>query len=273
MPRTILSSWFKKDYPFKNLPANCTIAVDLPGNFGTEPNIFIQVEPEIICNQEAYLIANHHRYQKIYTYNPKILAACKNAVKYYYGTKWLEPHLYLQNDTSRKKFQISNLAGIKKLNNAPGHILRQVIHHSQVRLQSAISAPITFFRSSRQGEPIKDYGNNPIIGDHKDVLFAEYQYAFIVENHRSNNYFTEKLVDCLLMHTIPIYYGAPNIAENFNTTGWIIIETGSPKEHIEKLSTLDPNHYAKHAAVIEENYHKALFYSDLYANIDNGVPV
>lgn len=270
MPRTVLSSWFQKDYPFKNLPADCTIIVDIPGQFGAEPNIFIQVEPEIICQQEAYLIANHHRYYKIYTYNEKVLAACKNAVKYYYGTKWLEPHLYLQNDIRRKKFQISNLAGNKNIRNAPGHIIRQVIHHTQDRIQAAVKIPMTFFRSSRQGTLIKDYGSNPIIGDHKDALFAEYQYAFIIENHRSTNYFTEKLVDCLLMRTIPVYYGAPNIAENFNTAGWVILENGSLKEIAEKLGAIDPDHYARHAAVIEENYHKALSYSDLYANIDNG---
>jgi hypothetical protein len=268
------ASWFEENYrkgsyKFKNIPTNTALITDQPSLFAPNiPNIFIQVEPEIICPQEKYLIENHHKYHQIITYNDTVLKACPNAKRYFYGTTWIEPENYKNNDTTHKKFQISHIAGSKKINNASGHILRQIIHHSQHKLNQF---PIVFYRSSRQQPHIKDYGSNPFISEDKIQLFKEFQYAFVIENSRAENYFTEKLIDCLLMKTIPIYYGAPNIHTIFNTTGWIILETGSIKEINEKLAQLTAETYNTHYSVISENYATALKYTNLFKNIDNAV--
>ncbi|MFV0445254.1 MAG: hypothetical protein ACK5Q5_16880, partial [Planctomycetaceae bacterium] len=42
----------------------------------------------------------------------------------------------------------------------------------------------------------------------RDAL-APFRFSIAMENASSNLYFTEKLVDCLLLETIPIYYGCP----------------------------------------------------------------
>lgn len=268
------SIWFeagykKNPYKFKYIPKETALIVDSPYNVAQHmPNIFIQVEPEIIVPQEKYLIENYKKYLYIFTYNENVLKACPNARRYFYGTKWLQPSVYEGHDTTQKRFQISHLAGSKKINNAPGHILRQIIHHSQAKLAAF---PITFFRSGTQKPLIADYGSNPILGDDKKELFETYQYAFVTENSRAPNYFTEKLIDCLLMKTIPIYYGAPNISSIFDTTGWILLETGSLKEIQEKLATLVPTIYTDSYNVILKNYETALSYSNLYKNIDNAV--
>ena len=44
-----------------------------------------------------------------------------------------------------------------------------------------------------------------------------------LENVRQCNYFTEKLLDCFLTRTVPIYWGCPNIADYFDTDGMLII--------------------------------------------------
>jgi hypothetical protein len=270
MPRLVACSWFTKDYPYKNVPDNCALIIDRPNYFIPNiPNIYIQIEPRIIMDVDDYLIKNKDKYLLIYTYSDRVLQECKNSRKYVFGSAWVKPYIYNNIDISRKKFQISNLGGTKKINNAPGHIIRQIIHHSQLKLSQKY--PITFFRSSRQQPHIKDYGNNPLIGEEKHELFLDYQYAIVVENSRQNNYFTEKLNDCLLTKTIPIYYGAPNIGEYFNTTGWILLEKGSVEELMNKLEILTPNHYSECQNVIEENWHKALGYSVLDINIDNAV--
>jgi hypothetical protein len=47
----------------------------------------------------------------------------------------------------------------------------------------------------------------------KDVL-SRYRFAICFENAREiEDYITEKLFDCLLAGTIPVYWGAPNIAD------------------------------------------------------------
>jgi hypothetical protein len=268
----ISAPWFEENYRkdpyrFQYIPKGTALIIDSPYyDIPGIPNIFIQIEPEIILPQEKILIKNASKYAAIITYNENVLAACPNARRYFYGTKWLLPSIYENHDSQMKHFQISHLAGSKKINNAPGHILRQIIHHSQATLAAF---PIIFFRSSNQTPHIQNYGNNPLLGEHKTALFEKFQYAFIIENNRTPNYFTEKLIDCLLMKTIPIYYGAPNIATIFDTTGWILLETGSLKEIQKKLTALTPTSYTDSYSVVLKNYEIALSYTNLYKNIDS----
>ena len=44
----------------------------------------------------------------------------------------------------------------------------------------------------------------------------EYEYSIAIENSNERNYVSEKFVDCVLCNTIPIYNGAPNIAEIYD---------------------------------------------------------
>ena len=86
-----------------------------------------------------------------------------------------------------------------------------------------------------------------------------FQYSIIIENSREAGYFSEKLIDCLITKTIPIYYGCENISEYFNTDGWIILSSDDiVQELYEKLALLNENYYNKYANIIEKNYKKAL---------------
>ena len=70
---------------------------------------------------------------------------------------------------------------------------------------------------------LKEYNGNKIdifgrgfndFEDKWDVL-APYKYHIAIENSSSNYYWTEKLSDCYLTGTFPIYYGCKNIADYF----------------------------------------------------------
>ena len=59
------------------------------------------------------------------------------------------------------------------------------------------------------------YGNGFIpFGDKFDVL-KDYEYSIVIENSRYPDYFTEKILDCLLMGCYPIYYGCSEIFNYF----------------------------------------------------------
>jgi|LauGreDrversion4_2_1035121.scaffolds.fasta_scaffold421788_2 hypothetical protein len=275
-PNTIIQSdWFDKTKFIQNIPQPSSIAIDTPYFFSNRlPNIYIQVEPNIIFDNEDYLIQNFRRYHTIITFNKNVLDKCKNAKFYVYGTTWIEKSYYENIDTSKKCFKISTLAGAKIINNAAGHRLRQLIHHSQTELKDF---PITFFRSFNQTPHITDYGNNPFLGGgnssttphNKVPLFEEFQFAIIIENSQQINYFTEKIMDCLLTKTIPIYWGCPNISNFFDTSGWIVLQTATIEELKQKLSILHDKYYDSYRHVIEKNYNEALKYVDLYTNINN----
>jgi hypothetical protein len=55
-----------------------------------------------------------------------------------------------------------------------------------------------------------------------------YEYSIAIENSNEKNYITEKFVDCVLCNTIPIYNGAPNIAEVYDPGYYRTIDLDSP---------------------------------------------
>jgi hypothetical protein len=266
-PETVINSdWFDKSKYIANIPEPSFISVDRIDTISDKyPNIFIQVEPNIIINNENYLINNYTKYHTILTFNKTILEKCPNAKLYLYGSSWIDREFYENIDISKKQFQISNLAGSKVINNADGHLFRQQIHFNQDLLHDY---PIVFFRSIVQQPYLPDFGNNPIL-DNKKMLFETFQFAIIIENSKQENYFTEKLGDCLITKTIPIYWGCPNISDFFNTDGWIILNTTSVRELQQKISVLSSDYYKKYINNIEGNYRRAIYYSDFYENLNN----
>jgi hypothetical protein len=58
--------------------------------------------------------------------------------------------------------------------------------------------------------------------EHKQDGLLPYWYSVVIENVQEVDYFTEKLLDCMLCGTLPIYWGAPNIEEYFDVAGMII---------------------------------------------------
>jgi len=135
-------------------------------------------------------------------------------------------------------FEVSFLCGIK--NYLPGHNLRQEIYNSLSHIRNM---GIKAFYTYPSGTP-GDYGP-------KDYVFNTSQYSIIVENHRNKNYFSEKLIDCLMSDTIPIYWGCSNIEEHFNTKG--IIRFDNTNDLISKLRCLTPDIYESKKSIIAEN--------------------
>ncbi|WP_316747204.1 glycosyltransferase family 10 domain-containing protein [Pedobacter gandavensis] len=64
--------------------------------------------------------------------------------------------------------------------------------------------------------------------EHKHTGLMPYEYSIAIENSNEKNYITEKFVDCALCDTIPIYCGAPNIAEVYNEKYFRTLDLDSP---------------------------------------------
>lgn len=95
--------------------------------------------------------------------------------------------------------------------------------------------------------PLFGRGFNEI--EFKEEALANYMFSVAIEN--ADNWFTEKLLDCFLTGTIPIYYGTPSVGKWFNTDGIIFLEDGFDIESLSKdlyLSKMD---------AIKENFEKA----------------
>ena len=219
--------------------------------------IYLQMEPEAIRPVRQYLLTHSHLYNTIFTFDSEVLKQCSNARKFtFYTQTWLNEENYTNIDTTKKDFAISTLVGFKSM--TEGHKIRQHLYFSQ---QAFESLPMLFFRSCTY-PLLPEITRNPILVSKdiaaKYILFERFQFHLAIENSRQENYFTEKLIDCLVSKTIPIYYGCPNIGDYFDTSGWILLEEGTSEELLSKCSALNSSYYSQYTDSIETNYKKAL---------------
>ncbi len=92
--------------------------------------------------------------------------------------------------------------------------------------------------------------------ERKEVALAPYMFSVCIENSSERNYFTEKIVDCLVQKVVPIYWGAPNIGDFFDIEGIIVCQ--SEEDIVNAVRNLTPNDYVKRVVAIEKNYDSAL---------------
>jgi len=64
--------------------------------------------------------------------------------------------------------------------------------------------------------------------DSKYKGLKNYKYSLCIENSCYDNYFTEKITDCLLSWTIPIYFGCTNIEKYFPEHSYYWIDINEP---------------------------------------------
>jgi len=86
-----------------------------------------------------------------------------------------------------------------------------------------------------------------------------YMFNVAIENVVDTNAFTEKLTDCFLTGTVPIYYGCPNVGDFFNKDGIITFTTQEELDTI--LSELTEKKYFSMMDAIKENLQTALTYN------------
>jgi hypothetical protein len=248
------------DHLIKPLHKTVEVYVDcLKYSHSSNPKVFVQLEPVAIQRDtEQHLVKNYNMYDTIYTFNETVLQGCPNAKKTILpACSWISRSHWGSIDTTKKAFQVSCITGSKQL--AEGHTYRLLLYANQKILKDVYSMPITFYRSSAD-QPLPELTNNPFIQKDKFPLFETFQYSFVIENSSQTNYFTEKLIDCLITKTIPIYYGCPNIAEYFDTTGWILLTEKEPFERLQefvekwKQANYSEDSYERFKESIEANY-------------------
>lgn len=104
--------------------------------------------------------------------------------------------------------------------------------------------------------------------DKWDVL-SEYKYSIAIENDFLEDYVTEKLSDCYLAYTLPIYYGCPNIDKYYNVESLVKIDINDfefSKKTIEDLID-NESYYDEHFKFINESRTKVLDQYNFFAMI------
>jgi len=214
-------------------------------------NILVLQEPNEYFGYHNWAIQNKDLFDVILTWDDKVLNNCDNALFFPFGNIWITPEQYNRNHD--KRFEVSHLCG--KLLKTYGHSLR----HELLARKNEIKTPTNFYDV---------YGDRYNIDDArkgKEFIFGNSQFGVVIENTSHRGYFTEKILDCLALKTIPIYWGCSNITDFFNKDG--IIEFNNVDDLIYIVNNLDENYYNQHLEAIEDNYYKAISYVDYEVRI------
>lgn len=86
----------------------------------------------------------------------------------------------------------------------------------------------------------------------------DYMFSIIVENSAESDYFTEKLLDCFLTGTVPIYLGCPSIGKYFNSKGILTFNTLDELSSV--LNSASAEFYNSLKSTIIENFETAKKY-------------
>jgi hypothetical protein len=214
-------------------------------------NIITLHEPNEYFGKHDWVIQNKHLFDAILTWNDKVLNNCENALFLPFGHTWFKPDQYEKE--YKKEFKIAHLCGT--LLKSYGHQIR----HEILARENEIKIPSKFFHT---------YGNRHNIERariDKEEIFGDSQFGVAIENFAHRGWFSEKILDCFLLKTIPMYWGCSNIGDFFNTDG--IIEFGEADEFIYISNQLTNTYYESKDNVIEENYQLALKYVNYEQNI------
>jgi len=149
------------------------------------------------------------------------------------------PHLFpqvLPGPAISKTKLVSIIAST--LNDLPGHKKRNLFV-SQILTSFPELVPNSF-------------GRGRIQIDSKEEGLDEFMYSLAVENSVEEGYFTEKIIDCFLRDTVPIYYGAPDIEKFFPEKSVIRLPSLEPEEFAKIMSELSPRDYFERRQYVRE---------------------
>jgi hypothetical protein len=218
-------------------------------------NIISIHEPNEYFNRHDWVIQNKDLFSAILTWDDKILNNCDNAIYLPFGHTWLQPDQF--NKQNDKKFELSHLCG--NLLKSYGHSMR----HELMTRKNEIKIPTNFYQTIGDRHNIDDAR----LG--KETVFANSQYGITIENFAHRGFFTEKILDCFLLKTIPIYWGCSNIGNFFDIDG--IITFDNVDDLIYKVNNLDENFYESKKEIINKNWKLALEYVHYEQNIVNKI--
>ena len=197
-------------------------------------NILVLQEPNEYFGLHDYAIKNHQLFSFILTWSDIVINNCENALFLPFGSPWVT-----SEHDNIKEFKLTHLCG--KLLKTYGHMLR----HEILNRQNEFTIPINFYKTYGKRFPFEEATKSKI------ELFSNSQFAVVIENTSHNGYFTEKLTDCLMLKTIPLYWGCSDIHKYFNTEA--IIQFSNVDELICKCNKLTENVYGDKLDIVNEN--------------------
>lgn len=193
-------------------------------------------EPEVVQKQFYRLIPRFQsRFNRIATHSENILSKCRNAEKWTHGGRWVEAN---SGQNVEKSGMVSIISSKKR--SSSGHLLRHdLINWAQ-----------------QNGVALNVFGKGYHWLEDKADGHAPFRFSVVIENNQSAGYFTEKLIDCLICESVPIYWGDPNIGEYFDLRGFVVCNDFNELQ--QAVSRANAGIYTEMKPYLVENKKRAL---------------
>ena len=195
-----------------------------------EPRWYNQMAVEIKNNPEPYIEA----YDSIFTHDKELLDL-DPTFKFVFG----QGSIIEEVGVFKKSKLISCIVSDLQMNE--GHRLR-----------------LEIAKQIEESGQVDMYGKAFKFVSRKIDALKNYMFSFAMENAYYESYFTEKLHDCLLTGTMPIYLGAPNIGDFYNLDGMVIMERDVDGEVSFDSEILSEEYYNDHLDAVKDNYERVL---------------
>jgi hypothetical protein len=187
------------------------------------------IEPVCVApHHYDYVKNNLMRFDHVLTHEKTLLDLGHNISFVPFGCCWIA-----KNDQQiyKKNKNISTISSSKTFTD--GHKLRHEV-------------------IEKFSDKIDVYGRGYSPVEFKIEGLKDYRFSVVIENCKRDYWFTEKLIDCFMTGTIPIYWGCPSIGEFFNTEGMLIFNNLDELEDI--LNKCDEKLYDSKIKSVYENF-------------------
>lgn len=194
----------------------------------------MMLEPQGIKPRHYFTLPFFYwNFKHILTHSTRMLKRCPNAV-------FFNPHVCTTPPGDVEKTKNISLIASKK-RDLFGHRLRHVVADA---CRDKLDLYGRAYKSVRS----------------KSEALLDYRFSVAIENSRYGGYFTEKILDCFINKTVPIYWGDPEIGKHFDASGIIYCDTKD--DLIRAINTVTAEDYESRRAAIENNFAAALKYVD-----------
>lgn len=197
------------------------------------------------CIQERSYIENEFEY--IFTYDNRVLETISNAkfvpfcAKVWYGTR-KEGVKVSSNNFKNKNKGISIISSAKEMCDL--HKIRKNV--------------ATLCKLNGWADTYGTFDGGAWSPPEDSLEF--YRYSIVIENDITPYFFTEKITNCFLAQTIPIYLGATKIHEFFNPDGIIVLPLNDIDKIDKILAQCTPEEYERRLPAVKDNFERVQKY-------------
>lgn len=197
-----------------------------------------------------YISTHNHLFDVVLTFDKTLLDRGENFKFNVLGTTWL--HESYQKVWQKNKM-CSMILSNKKITS--GHRLRHAIAE---RINVDIYGGAYRYLPYTVTRAFAPDHSPAHISNQKYRALKDYRFSIVIENCKEDYYFTEKLIDCFLSGTIPIYYGCPSIGNFFNMDG--ILPFTTVEECLGWLQKISVRMYEEKLSCVHDNFERAKKY-------------